>query len=138
MNRSCCSILITSVGSNPSLNAMIQQSTDAGWAIGRAWLIKKALDDYFGEIDDDTGAEAKKNALDDIQMGIEDDPQLMFDQLWQQFSCWSDNPKLRMNDYEMRLNIKTKVPGDLYSGVIKSAEIAYRQEKDDNTLKIPP
>ena len=44
MNRSCCSILITSFGNNPSLNAMIQQSTGPGWATGQAWMIKQALD----------------------------------------------------------------------------------------------
>ena len=69
-------------------------------------------------------------------MGIGDDPQPMVNQLWQQFACWSDSPTLQMNDDEMRLNIKTKVPGDLYSGAIRTAKIAYRIENDDK-LKYP-
>ena len=64
---------------------MIQQSTGPGWATGRAWIIKEALNDYFGEIDEDWGRTAKKKALDEIQMGIGNDPPDMFDKLREQY-----------------------------------------------------
>ena len=59
---------------------MTQQSIEPGWVTGQAWIIKQAIDNHFGEINEDKGTEAKKNALDEIQMGIGDDPLIIFNQ----------------------------------------------------------
>ena len=122
MNKTCCSILITSFSGNPSLHAMIQQTIEPGWVTGQAWIVKQAIDDYFGEIDEDKGAEAKKKALDEIQMGIGNDLLIIFNKLWQQYAIWSKDAKLWINDDEMRLQIKTKMPTKIYGDVIKIAQ----------------
>ena len=38
----------------------------------------------------------------------------------------------------MHVNIKTKVPADLYSGAIRTAKVAYNMKSDDYDKQIPP
>ena len=108
------------------------------WPSGRAWIIKQALNDHFGEIDNDRGAEAKKKALNKIQMCIRDNPAVMFNKLWGQYSIYCQHPKLNIDDNEIWLEIKTKVPTKIYGDAILIAENVYKIRKGDRMAQILP
>lgn len=71
-------------------------------------------------------------------MGIGDDPNIMFNKLWELYAVYCCDPKFKIKDDKMQLEVKTKVPKEVYSDEIAIAENKYRLKMIDASAKIPP
>ena len=71
-------------------------------------------------------------------MGIGDDPNKIINKLWEQYAVHCCSSKLKIDNDKMRLEIKTKVPKEVYGDAISIAENKYRLKEGDAKAKIPP
>lgn len=65
-----------------------------------------------------------------------DDPELMFQNLWEKYAVCLKSLVLAMTDEELILEIKMKFPLEIYSDVIENSLIWYKVKKKDSTAQI--
>ena len=74
--------MATACTNDPSTQAIFKSTMIADWSQGQIWEIYKKMNKKFKQINLN-GLQNRKTMLDNITMGITDDPSKMFVQLWE-------------------------------------------------------